>query len=211
MSFFKKIFGGTETKDETRKVENSIREIENSPKPEVYPILKDYNWVAKPFAAHINFKGIDKPPVPLVAFGYNTTDNFIFVTKDKLAEKPLDQLEAEAMENIRNYEAKWEMVQDFMLTASGEDFSAEKILCEDFIREAGRLLNTEKILVAIPRRTCISAISANASQEDLQKFFYLAKVTLQDDSYGNAFITNLVFEFTNAELTGAMVVEMNEN
>ncbi len=187
-------------------VSRSLAELEGQDAP-IFPVLKPFDWNAREHAAFDNFHGLDKPPMPLVAYCRNTEDNFIFITKGDLDSRPLEQVRAEAMANIEAFGASWDPVNEDMLASTGGDFAAEKILCRDFLLEGHRLLNAQRILVGVPRRTCIMAVDADAPEPVLDQFRGMFSYVLDDDSFGNAPITNLLFRFEGAELIGAELIE----
>jgi hypothetical protein len=99
----------------------------------VYPLLKAYDWNVKEHCVFRNFNGVDKNPIPLIAYAVEKADQFQIVTKQAAKNSGLskEQLSAEAQKNIDAYEAKWESVKEFMLTASGKPFSAEKFFVKN--------------------------------------------------------------------------------
>lgn len=184
-----------------------LRAIVPDAKHEIYPILKAWDWPAKAFSVHEAFAGTDKPPVPLVAYGYETEDHYIFVGKADLAARPLAEIKLEAFANLEKYPVTWKRINNYVLTASGEEFSAEKILSKEFLVEAQRTLNAKQILVGVPRRTVIYAVDAAAPQVDMEMFYRVFRHTYADDSFGNAVITNLLFEYRDGVLVGAREVD----
>lgn len=176
----------------------------------VYPLLKAHDWPAKPHAVYTHFLGKDKPPIPLVAYGYSTEDSYVFVTRDDLGDRSVDALHVEAMANLQQVEIPWEAIDEHTLTASGHDFSAEKVLCDDFVLAAQAKLGASSVLISTPRRRVIYACDAGAPQPIKERFFYVVSRTLADDSFGNALITNLVFEYRGADVVGAVMVSSGE-
>jgi len=173
----------------------------------IYPILKASDWPAKDLSAYEPFAGNDKPPMPLIAYGYESDAHYIFVGKADLTKRPLADIKQEALANIEKYPADWQTINAHVITASGKDFSAEKILSKAFLIEAQRRLNAKKILVGVPRRTVIYAADEGAPKDALEMFYRVFRHTFEDDSYGNAPITNLLFEYRDGELVGARMVE----
>lgn len=172
-----------------------------------YPILKAYDWPAKDLSAFEPFAGSDKPPVPLVAYGYDTGDHYVFVTKADLEKRPLADIKREAFENLEKLPAEWEAINEDVLTASGKDFSAEMILSKKFLIAAQKKLGAKQILVGVPRRRVIYAADDGAPKPALDQFYLVFRKTYDDDSYGNAPITNLLFRFKDGELIGAQSVD----
>jgi hypothetical protein len=173
----------------------------------VYPILKAYDWPAKQLTAYKHFLDKDKPPIPLIGYGYNNADNYVFVTKEELGARPIDALHAEAMANLEKVVVPWDKIDAHTLTASGHDFSAEKTLCASFVIAAAKKLNTKSVLISTPRRRVAYAFDAAAPKEKRDLFFRVVKHTLGDDSFGNALITNLVFEYEDGKVVRAFTVE----
>jgi uncharacterized protein YtpQ (UPF0354 family) len=173
----------------------------------LYPILKAYDWPAKELSAFEPFAGSDKPPVPLVAYGYDTGDHYVFVTKADLAKRPLADIKREAFANLEKLPAEWEAINEHVLTASGKDFSAEMILSKKFLLAAQKKLGAKQILVGVPRRRVIYAADEGAPKSAMEQFYLVFRKTYEDDSYGNAPITNLLFRFRDGELVGAQSVD----
>jgi hypothetical protein len=198
----------TKAEEDKKKMQRSVSELADG-KHLVYPILKAADWPAKELSAFTFFLGRDKPPIPLIAYGYSTADNYVFVTKQELGARPIDELHKEALKNLCAVDIKWEKFDDHTLTASGHDFSAEKILCDDFLLEAEKTLKTKEILVAVPRRRVIYALDASAPDQVKKTFHYLVAHTLKDDSFGNALITNLMFQYQGKQVVKAFEVKQD--
>ncbi|NLR92954.1 DUF1444 family protein [Flammeovirga agarivorans] len=174
---------------------------------EIYPLLKTSDWVGKDFSIFKNFPISSKAPLPLIAFGYDLGEQFMFYTKDDLKKEKVseDAIYKQAMANLKEIKVPFESGPGFY-TASGNDFSAEKILDTDFLLEAQKKMGAYKIIVAIPRRTVMYLTDANSTEEQLKLFQKLVHTTYLDDSYGNAPITNLLFTFEGAECKEVNVV-----
>ncbi|MGF1732125.1 hypothetical protein [Photobacterium kasasachensis] len=169
----------------------------------VYPILKPHSWNAKKHVIYNTFLGIDQDPIPIISYGYEYDDSYQFITKYDVKE-PLEVTQEKALKNLCKKDVKLESVTStghFAVTGSGSPFSSELILCPNFIQKAQKVLNDETLIIAIPRRTVIYIGKGSMTEEEKGKFFYLARDTYMDDSFGNALITNLAFEFVNGEAT----------
>ncbi len=175
--------------------------------PPIMPILKPDDWRAREFVACESFSGIEEPAIPVVAYCHDTSENFVFLTISDLKTQSLDDMREEAMVNIQSVDVQWTSISEHMLTGSGHDFSAEKILCREFLRQAQDILKADKIIVAVPRRTVIYAVNANAPQEQIERFRYLCHHTYLDDSFGNAPITQSRFHFVDGGLVALEMVE----
>jgi uncharacterized protein YtpQ (UPF0354 family) len=177
--------------------------------PRVFPLLKAYGYPHKELCVFQNYNGIDKSPVPLVAFCHDTPDGYQLITK-QAAEKngwTVESLREQAQKNIDAYPCRWERYRGFLLTASGKDFSAEKLLCKDFLLEAHKLLRAKKILIAAPRRTVLYAASNDLQGDSLELFKTIVAETLADDSFGNPKISPLIFRFEDGEPAGALIIK----
>lgn len=176
----------------------------------IYPILKDFDWEAKQQAVNQSFLGINQAPVPVIAYGFETDKNYQFLSNKALAESKLDELHSNAVSNLCSKEFKFEELFEFGLTASGDSFSAEMILCKNFLLAAEERLGTKEILVAVPRRSVIYVAKKAMTEAESNKFFYLVSYTYQDDSLVNASITNLVFGYKGIENTSIFKVQESE-
>jgi hypothetical protein len=203
MSFLKKIFG-THSKEQQQKVEKDVERIQGASKPLVYPIFKPGNWVGIKYGSvFVPFVGQPEQPDVVIAYGYDAADNFVFYTKDMLKGKSELELRAEAHANLENYPVKLEKaVNGQVLCTDAKDFSAEKVLSAAFMRQAHTLLGADELLVSIPRRRCLMIVNRKASGEVLGKFIYLHNHTWNDDSHGNAPITDLLFVVQGGEIKG---------
>jgi uncharacterized protein YtpQ (UPF0354 family) len=199
------------TPEEEAALDRSLAEIGDRKAAAVYPVLKAHDWPAREIAAHTFFLGKDRPPIPLVGYAYDGGENYVFVTKEELGERPVEALHEEAMANLRRVTLAWEAIDAHTLTASGHDFSAEKMLCGEFVVAAQEALGAEGVLIATPRRRVIYACNAGAPQEIKDRFVYVVARTLADDSFGNALITPLIFEYRGADVVGAMMVSSGED
>jgi len=125
--------------------------------PTIYPLLKPHDWAHKDLVAHRLL--MDKVPgVPLIAFGFDTGDNYQFVPAQEGDD--LERLNEEAMANLAALQYPWELGDSHgprYLASSGKEFSAEQVLCPTAMLEAHRLLELDRIVASSPRRTCLFA------------------------------------------------------
>ena len=167
----------------------------------IYPILQDHEWIAKQQAVNQAFLGIEQKPMPLIAYGFETDKNYQFLGKQILADTKLSELHSNALTNLCNKEFEFETLFDLGLTASGQSFSAEMILCDEFLLAAQKQLGTDEIFVSVPRRSVIYVAKKAMTESQSTKFFYLVSYTYQDDSLANASITNLIFAYKGTKNT----------
>lgn len=157
--------------------------------PTVYPMLKPFDWPNKALVEHIPlFEDIAQSP--LIAFSFDAGSNYQFINKGQVND--VKALFGDALKNLAALDYPWEVNEidgQVYATSSGKEFSAERVLDRNAMRECQRLLGSKKIVVAAPRRTCLFATAYDPSQEKVQKFLRLVNHTYRDDSYGHAPIT----------------------
>ena len=175
----------------------------------ILPLLKAYDWNGKDLCPFEHFNGLDKSPMPLIAFCRNEPDNYVLITKQAAKKNgwTIDNLREQAQQNIDDYPCRWQRYRGFMLTASGKDFSAEKLLSRAFLLEAQKMLGVKTILVAAPRRTVLYAAKNDLDEKSLELFKEIISQTLADDSFGNPKISPLIFRFKDGKLVGALIVK----
>ncbi|WBU89241.1 hypothetical protein [Cellulophaga omnivescoria] len=177
----------------------------------IYPILKPGDWVGiKAGAVKSNFIGTDDDLKVVIGFGYDTPNDFIFLTHKHLEKLDPDAVLKEAFKNLEEFETEFtalEKLDNKVLTSSGLDFCSERILSSKHMRKAHEMLDAEEILVSIPRRTCMMAVSRHADATLLGTFVNLHVATWEDDSYGNAPISNLLFVLKEGQIVGTIPID----
>ena len=172
----------------------------------IYPILKPGHWVGlKAGALNSNLINSENGPKVVIGYGIDTPDNFVFLTKKHLETMDGQQITRQAFQNLENYETIFEYSETFdnkVVTSSGNDFSSERILSVSHMLKAHEMLQADELLVSLARRTCMMAISRDADQELLNKFVYLHEYTWNDDSFGNAEISDILFIVKEGRITG---------
>ena len=121
--------------------------------------------------------------------------------------KDPDELLKKAYDNLENVKSEFEvssLPEGKILTASGQDFSSEKILCKSHMMKAHELLQAKELFVSIPRRRCMMVTSRQASKELLNMFVALHNDAWKDDSYGNAPIINALFVVIDGQIDGVI-------
>ncbi|MBL1074494.1 hypothetical protein JK358_08800 [Nocardia sp. 2] len=86
------------------------------------------------------------------------------------------------------------------VNCSGHDFSAEKVLDPRAMQGAHDALDSTRLWVSTPRRTCLLAVPYELDERQLMVFQRLVTLTYEDDSYGNAPITLGVFLLENGRI-----------
>jgi len=196
MSFLKKLFGKSDPKKD-KQVEEDLAQIKAGAINKIYPILKPGDWVGiKAGAIRETLLGTSEAPILVAGFGYDTPNNFIFLTTKDVEGKDTAKIVEEAYANLEAVPIEFSTVEQLggiILTASGNDFSSEKIFSQSHMLKAHKLLNAEELLVSIPRRRCMVVVAKNAEQKLLDLFIALHNKAWQEDSYGNASIINALF------------------
>jgi len=204
---FNKIFRNISKKNQKR-IEKSVEQIKKGEYNKVYPILKPGNWVGIKQGALVKvILGSIENPQLVMAYGYDTPDNFIFLTQKDLENKSSEEIIKEAYLNLENFKTDFEesaALNNKVLTSSGQDFCSERIVSVLHMQKAHKILNAEELIVSIPRRRCMMVISKKTDKETLQKFINLHKHAWEDDSYGNAQITNSFFIVKAGNIVGAV-------
>lgn len=210
MGLFTKIFGKP-NKEADKQFEKEIEQIKLGQINKVYPILKPGNWVGiKTGCIKQTLLGTPENPQLVVGFGYDAPTNFVFIMHSDLEGKDPNAILKEAYENLENFDQDFEVSSSLngkVLTASGQDFSSEKILCRSHMLKAHKLLNSDELLVSIPRRRCMMVIARQADKELLNTFAALHKNVWEDDSYGNAPILNAMFVVKDGEIDGIISLD----
>lgn len=216
MSFFKNLFGKSGNPGNTSQPASGQQSATDSqsntlpnnepPTRKVFPVIKPGNWEGiTQGAVKQTIIGTYDDPVIITAFAYDDPGNFSFVLHHTLKPGTTPQeVVDEAYRNIDAYPSQYEPYKNehgTILTASGKYFSSEKILCPDFMNEAHRMLNTDTLIVSIPRRTCLTLIDYNSNKALVEDFKKLHYYTYNDNSYGNAQITDGFFIVKNGDIT----------
>lgn len=196
MSFLKKLFGKS-SNEKDNQVEESVASIKVGNIDKVYPVLKPGDWVGiKAGAIRETLLGTPEAPILVAGFAYNTPDNFTFLTAKDVAEKDSARIVETAYTNLEMIPVEFTVVEQLggiLLTASGNDFSSEKIFIKAHMLKAHQLLDADELLVSIPRRRCMLVVAKKADQKLLDLFVALHKKAWQEDKYGNAPIINALF------------------
>jgi len=196
------IHGPEKTPEEIAKIVEQTKSSDTK----IYPILKPGNWVGLKAGAlsSILIPSEDGAEV-VIGYGMDTPDNFVFLTKQHLETMDAKQITQEAFTNLANCDTGLEFVgalDNKAVGTNGNDFSSETILSRTHMLKAHAMLDAEELLVSIPRRTCMTIISRQADEDTINKFAYLHNHTWEDDSFGNAPITNSFFIVKDGNIVG---------
>ena len=174
----------------------------------LYPIIKSGDWGGIKYGAvYTTLVGSEDNPKVVIGFGYDTPDNFIFLNYGNSEKIDIGAAVDQAFTNIDALDVTFtpsKLFDNKLLTASGLPFSSEAILSKKNMLKAHKMLNAKQLLVSIARRTGLMVISKDVSDELLNKFIYLHNDAWNDDSYGNAPITNKLFVVEGGEIIGSI-------
>lgn len=193
-----------------KSVSDAIDGIESGIYSKIYPILKPGDWVGiKAGALRKTVVGTQENPQVVIAYGYDTPENFIFLTPKHLETMDGDQVIKSAFENLESHKTEFTpaaALNNLVLTASGTDFSSERILSTTHMQAAHKQLNSDELWVSIPRRRCMMVVSKHTSENILNQFLQLHLHAWKDDSYGNAPISPDLFLVKNGEIVATQNV-----
>lgn len=177
--------------------------------PTIFPLLKPHDWPHRNLVAHrLIADGLSDAPI--VAFGFDAGNQYQFVPTSKVTDP--ESLFAEAMANLSTLKYDWELGESNGLpfaTSSGKEFSAERVLDPNAMKECHRLLKAERILVAAPRRTCLMATREGLPDDIVAMFVRLVFYTYNDDSYGHAPISPAIFVLQDGVIQSVLIPSVN--
>jgi len=188
MGFFDKLFKKNEP-------EQVVQEISKAAVP-VYPMIKNAEWKGMHLAKALPFLMVGDQLDLAVVFAQDAGDRFQYITEADLQQPDIAENFNQWKDNINEYPYDIELGESFgnrIIFASGEDHSAEKILSAAFLAEACRALNTDKLVISIPRRRCLMLTSYHEDFNMLETFFYLHFIAWREEQYGNEPITEMIF------------------
>ncbi|MGB3466748.1 MAG: DUF1444 family protein [Cyclobacteriaceae bacterium] len=198
---WKTIFGKKKPLNEMEKIASDF----HSGKYPVYPILKPGNWPGiKAGAIKQTLVGSPDNPEVVLGYGYDTPENFIFLTHQHMQTLNSKEVVDNANANLKNYKAQLtysEKLDKQVLFGSGEDFSSEKILVREYMQQAHKMLDAEEVIVSIPRRRCMMVVNRDNKQL-IKTFLDLHLRAWHEDDYGNAPITKLLFILKDGDIQG---------
>ncbi len=190
-----------------------LRQRPSAPRGTIYPCLKETPWAAlgptvrRPLA---DIEGAEW--MPWVALGYDRPDTFVFLQEHELRQsgRSAADLEAEALANLGEREASWQMVEigledgaRFQIVRCTDDFfAAERILEPGSILDAQRRLGASALLAAVPRRGLLALIDADAGPDAIAWFV----IMVANEHFGgqSAPISPMVFRMSAGRIVGAL-------
>jgi hypothetical protein len=137
----------------------------------ILPVLKAPDWPAVG-ALRRRWADLGHPDVvPWLAFGRDRPTLIEFVNARDVGDRPLAEIEAEAIRNLSKFRCSWIAVDTTVvgsppmtvLLASGP-YAAEHVLVDSFMAEAHDRLRSPLIAVGVPRRNTLVAIGPPKGQ-----------------------------------------------
>ncbi|QLY33368.1 hypothetical protein [Nocardia huaxiensis] len=154
-----------------------------------YPLLQPVDWPHRNLIPNWPSASGNAPIIVLTA---DTGDGYAMQSYDPAAPGNDFLLPAAIarLSSLQRY--PWETDELYGLpvaNCSGHDFAAEKVLDPRAMQDAHHLLDSPRLWVSTPRRTCLTAVPYELDERQLMVFQRLVTLTYEDDSYGNAPIT----------------------
>jgi len=175
--------------------EPAIAEIDKSKVP-VYPMIKRADWKGIDLVRSQPFLNIGEKPELAIIFAQDAGNCFVYITESDLLLPDVAENFKNCQKNIEAYPHEIVLAASLdnrVFTASGEDHSAEKVLSPAFLAEACLALNTDRLIISIPRRRCMMVTSYYEDFQLLESFFRLHFVAWEEEDYGNEQISDMVF------------------
>lgn len=182
------------------------------------PLLKEGIWKGREISICRPLFGAEQlGDVPLLAFGYDRPNTFEFLSKEKGGD--FERLQKEAVANLRARPAKWKVARSTggflgfgkkpqLLVFDGDFFAAERVLDEEFLREAQRLLKTQLVAIGIPARGVIFAADGLPKGKDprteIAAFVAMIANIYRSSARETAPISPTVFTAQDGKLIGSI-------
>lgn len=179
----------------------------------ILPCLKDPNWEGSEDSICRRLDlDVDSSQLPWIAFGYDGAQAFEFLSKSALQSlgKTPEQIEREALRNLRLRKASWETVEAKMgffrkltiLACTNDYFSSERILDVGFMRDVQNRIKAGGLAVGIPRRGVLMVTKTDQPPKHLWAF--AAGVSAQYHRGETAPITPSVFAMVDGKVVGIL-------
>ncbi|RXJ74569.1 hypothetical protein CS022_03075 [Veronia nyctiphanis] len=175
------------------------------------PIIKPGDWVGvKHGAVRQTLIGTPENPMLVTAFGMETPDSFVFLMMREKEKLNLGKTVENAFDNLDALTFDVRLLPSLDnqgVSANAESFSSEMILSKKHMNAIHKLIGSQSLYVSIPRRSVFLAVSAEASEDVLNKFIYVHLTNWQDDSFGNPPITDKLFVVEEGEIASIVSLD----
>ncbi|MFI9506646.1 hypothetical protein [Nocardia sp. NPDC052566] len=168
-----------------------------------FPLLKPADWEHRELVPHWR-TGPAGSKAPIVAMAEDIGDGYAITGFDP-EKDDTEQLWAAMAANLDGLRYEWsvsELATIRLMTCSGNDFAAEMVLDIASMRLAHEHLASDRLLVSVPRRTCIYVVPYHLDPAQALVFSHVVRTTYNDDSYGNAPITPGVYIVEGGRISG---------
>lgn len=155
-----------------------------------------------------------------IAFTQEAGGTLYYLTEKDLENPAINSQFLKWRENIDSYVFEpylpqklnlLENVQNRIVFAAGHYHSSEKILSAVSLTELCDILQTDQIIVSIPRRGLLMATSYDEDFMMLENFFFTHQDGWQNDNDGSEFITDLVFVANKTGIMYAATIDFRIN
>lgn len=223
MSFFKRLFGRKKksTKvDEQKPIEPiASKEISKQPSQQelngLYPFLTTLDWEGNINGNLSNVIYYNKEEKPeLLSILVHTEDSqlnqFGVVNTSEENEENFDNLYQSALLNLSNTEWTHHYFDDtdYILMIDNFFFATELILLKEQMLKIHRILESDKIFVAVPRRGLLLACPDGLNDEEKHTFTSLVGYIHSDEKFDeNQVLAKDIFYFENGEIVGMLYAQ----
>jgi hypothetical protein len=125
--------------------------------------LKPAGWEDIQRGAWANrWLGTNDEPLVYVGYVWENGDEVTYVTHDNDDFAVPEAIIRQAFDNLEAYDLELEVVEASgarLVVAAGRPFAAEWVLCEQHMLKVHELLNTDRLVVSIPRRGAMLAVA----------------------------------------------------
>ncbi len=177
----------------------------------LYPVLKPGDWIGiRAGAVRQTLFGSTEKPQLVIALGYGEPSDLAFVMPADLEGKDANALWQDAYRNLESYPQDFEWSPEYegkILSASGQGFSSEKILCINHMMKAHELLNSNELFVSIPRRSFMLITSRHADENLLNHFLGLHNHTWRNRQDKNQYLLNALVVVIDGQIDGFLSLE----
>lgn len=184
---------GSELQDE-----KELNEILSGNGGKIYPVLRNGEWTGiQNGALYKPLIGTLENPKIVIAIAHDMPNNLIYVPYTPGSHfDDLNAMYDEAQKNLEEIKVSYEVTKHkghFKVDASGHEFSSEFLLHKPFLDELHKILKSDEILVAVPRRGYFKAISSNTVKDIYNTFIDEYESAFDNDEIEKPQITHGVF------------------
>lgn len=221
MSFFKKLFGKKSGNTQEQKQVEPIasKDISNQPSQQelsgLYPFLTTMDWEGNINGNLSNVIYYNREEQPeLLSILVHTEDSqlnqFGVVNTSEESEEHFDNLYQSALSNLSKTEWEHHFFDDtdYILMIDHFFFATELILLKEEMLKIHRILESDKIFVAVPRRGLLLACPDGLNDEEKKTFTSLVGYIHSEEKFNeNQLLAKDIFYFENGEIQGMLYAQ----